>query len=562
VEPHTPAKPSRFDPIAIVAISVVTLLVGLGGLALIGPDEPRYAEVAREMFASGDYISTRLCGCLWFEKPALLYWCSAACYHLFGVGEFAARLPSAIAALVTVVGLYFWLREVTSHWIATASSIVLATSGLFIAYARVAAPDMLLTFSMTLSLAAVFQVSNGRQAAKLKYWVLFGLGLALAMLSKGLVGLAIVPIIAGSYALIRRDSKWITVRGLLWTVLVFVVVAGIWYVPVTVRYGSQFLIEFFGKHHFRRYVSNVYGHPQPFYFFFVVCILGITPWSLFLIPAAMRLKRLRPRLNQSDSLLLFAWLWLAVPLVFFSFSGSKLPGYILPVIPAVAIIAGTEIGEFCTGHRTPSISIAAWGTAALTVGLAAAFIVFASRESAPSGWRILLTCSPIVFGLAAIASLLFKKGQAFSLSIAVSVASIVIGAVILTFGSLNKQISLKPLSLEIAGALRPNERICFFIKKEFAPVFYDEGRVVCGSGDMDVLNALREDILERALEGEQRRGSDSVIVITTENWRRGLENYPRFETHLIARQESPALRFAFARRDTEAALAFRVSLKY
>src|SRR5262245_45321098 len=99
----------------MIAISMVTLFLGLGRLALIGPDEPRYAEVAREMLASGDYISTRLCGCLWFEKPALLYWLSALCYRIFGVGEFAARLPSAVAALAIVLGAYLWVRTVTSR---------------------------------------------------------------------------------------------------------------------------------------------------------------------------------------------------------------------------------------------------------------------------------------------------------------------------------------------------------------------------------------------------------------------------------------------------------------
>jgi hypothetical protein len=141
-------------------------------------------------------------------------------------------------------------------------------------------------------------------------------------------------------------------------------------------------------------------------------------------------------------------------------------------------------------------------------------------------------------------------------------AAIVVSTVLVDFDTLNDQLSLKPLAIEAAEALRPNERICFFIKKEFAPVFYAQGRVVCGFGGMDILNALREDILADALEQMERDGVDSVIVITTENWRQGLENYPRFETSLIARQASPRLRVAFARRDTEAALAFRVSLRH
>src|SRR6185369_17822874 len=114
VEPQPAAKQLRYAPILILAVSSIAFFLGLGTLGLLGPDEPRYAEVAREMFVSGDYISTRLCGCLWFEKPALLYWLSAAGYHLFGVTEFAARAPIAALAFATVALLYFALRRAGS----------------------------------------------------------------------------------------------------------------------------------------------------------------------------------------------------------------------------------------------------------------------------------------------------------------------------------------------------------------------------------------------------------------------------------------------------------------
>src|SRR6185369_3915696 len=145
VEASPGAKQPLFELIAVIAASAFAFTFGLGRLGFLGPDEPRYAEVAREMFASGDYISTRLCGCLWFEKPVLLYWMSAAGYHLFGVNEFAARLPSALAALSTVAFIFFALRRLSLPRVGLAASLVLATSGIFIAYARVATPDMLLT---------------------------------------------------------------------------------------------------------------------------------------------------------------------------------------------------------------------------------------------------------------------------------------------------------------------------------------------------------------------------------------------------------------------------------
>src|SRR5215470_920114 len=117
---------------ALLILSVIVLFYGLGRLPLLGPDEPRYAEVAREMFATGDYISPRLCGCLWFEKPALLYWLSAASYRLFGVNEFAARVPSALAAIGMAAFLYFALKRIASARLAITSALVLVTSALVI----------------------------------------------------------------------------------------------------------------------------------------------------------------------------------------------------------------------------------------------------------------------------------------------------------------------------------------------------------------------------------------------------------------------------------------------
>src|SRR4051812_33745510 len=144
-EPLPTAKQSLLAPLALIAIALVTFFFGLGRMALLGPDEPRYAEIAREMFVSGDWISPRLCGCLWFEKPALVYWMSGLGYRLFGVGELAARLPIAAAATLTVLLVYFVTRRVASPRAAFIMALVLATCGMFIGYGRVTSPDMPLT---------------------------------------------------------------------------------------------------------------------------------------------------------------------------------------------------------------------------------------------------------------------------------------------------------------------------------------------------------------------------------------------------------------------------------
>jgi len=328
VERQPAAKQRLYAFIAILAASAFTFFFGLGRLGFLGPDEPRYAEVAREMLASGDYISTRLCGCLWFEKPALLYWMSAAGYHLFGVNEFAARLPSAMAAIVTVALLYFALRYFGLPRVALAASLVLSTSGIFIAYARVAVPDMILTTAMTAALLAALLWTRATGRARVVYLTLsFGF-MGLGTLAKGLVGIVLVIAILVIYLFLTGQLRSVRWRECLIGFAAFLLVAGTWYVPVTMRHGWSFIDEFFIRHHLQRYTSNEFGHPQPFYFFFLVALAGAAPWVFFLIPAVGRLRSLRPRIEARDSLLLLAWIWIAVPLVFFSFSVSKLPGYI------------------------------------------------------------------------------------------------------------------------------------------------------------------------------------------------------------------------------------------
>jgi 4-amino-4-deoxy-L-arabinose transferase-like glycosyltransferase len=541
-EPSRAAKQRPYTLLVLIGFAIIIFSIGLGGLALVGPDEPRYSEVAREMFSTGDYISPRLCGCLWFEKPVLLYWLAAASYHLFGVSEFAARFPSFIAAILTMLFVYYGLKRAVSERLARAASLMFATSGLVIAYARVATPDISLTAAMSIALLSGYLAATSSGRARTVHWMLCFAAMGVAVLAKGLVGMALVIAILAVYFAAMRQSQFIRWQETLLGIIVFLVIAGTWYVPVTLEHGWGFIEEFFIRHHFQRYTSNQFGHPQPFYFFFVIAIAGIAPWSFFLIPAAARLKSLKPRGDRLDALLVFAWIWVAVPLLFFSVSGSKLPGYILPVFPALAIIIGAEIERFISGERGLLLSAAVWLTALLIVIIGAGFPVYLAREQvSSSGWQTVFFGLPLAVAVIAIAALVARRRQAFVTSVAGVMLSLIIGAAILLLPKLNDELTLKSLSLEAAAALRPEERITFFIKKEFAPVFYAEGRVVCGGTDSDILNALSEDILADALRNES-----SLIVITTSNWRKGLESDPRFATELLATQGD--------------ALAFRVSL--
>lgn len=539
VEPQPAAKERPYALAAILAASAFVSLFGLGGLGLLGPDEPRYAEVAREMFTSGDYISTRLCGCLWFEKPVLLYWLSAISYRFFGVNELAARLPTAVAAIATVALLFLALRRLALPRVAVCASLVLATSGIFIAYARVAAPDMILTGSMTAALLAGFLATKTRGRARLIYTVIAFSCMGLGVLAKGLVGIVLVMAILGLYLLITRQLSSVRWRDCLLGTVAFIAVAGTWYIPVILRHGWAFIEEFFIRHHFQRFTSNEFGHPQPVYFFLVVAIAGAAPWTFFLIPAVARLRALRPRLEEQDSLLALAWIWVAVPLIFFSLSESKLPGYILPISPALAVILGVEVERFWSGDRARTLRIAIWATAIVLVGISVGFMIYLHRELVSlSGFALLLETLPLAMSGVSIVVLVMKKRAAFIIGAAAVVLSLILASVVLLFPVLRDEVTLKTLSLEAAAALRPGEKIGFYLKKEFAPVFYAEGRVLCEPRRGGTFYALHQNMLSDALETEP-----SLIIITDSRWLEGLKGDPRFQFEPIASQgDSFALR--------------------
>ncbi len=348
------------------SLAIAVYFVGLG-VPLLGPDEPRYAQVAREMFERGDWITPTLGGFNWFEKPVLLYWLEITAYNLFGVSEFSARFGSALFGLGTIVSLWLLGRSVErdatnkeprsansfANWLAL---IAASTLGI-IAFSHGASFDIILTFPITASLVSFFIYDSSKRRGWLAGFYFF---IGIAILAKGLVGIVFPLAIVGFYHLLRwKFPTRAFTLSLVWGSLLAAAVASIWYVPMYMRHGWEFVDQFFIQHHFQRYTSNKYLHPQPFYFFFWVLPLMTIPWLPFFAASIWNAgKRIAVGGNvaggednvvlagRGRSLVLFALAWLAVPLVFFSFSGSKLPGYILPAVPAAVILTSEYVARF------------------------------------------------------------------------------------------------------------------------------------------------------------------------------------------------------------------------
>ncbi|HYP27863.1 MAG TPA: glycosyltransferase family 39 protein [Blastocatellia bacterium] len=517
---------------ALLAVLGVTFFFGLGRLALIGPDEPRYAEVAREMFVSGDYVSPRLCDCLWFEKPVLYYWMASAAYRLFDVGEFAARFPSAFAATAVMILMFTVFRRLFSLGFAFVVSLVLITSGMIIGFARAATPDMTLTACMSFALIWGYLFAGASGRARFCYLALCSAAAGLAVIAKGLVGIVLVAAVLFAYLLITRQLTRISWYEPLVGLTVFAAVALAWYAPVTMKHGWHFINDFFIDHHFKRYTVDKYGHPQPVYFYLFIALAGVLPWTFYIIPAVRRSFRLRPRGSRLDSLLTLAWLWLLIPLIFFSFSQSKLPGYALPVFPALAIIVGAEVHRAWAGEKTRPLRSAGWITSGLLVALGIGFVIYMVREAPRPGVPgLLLIAAPLVCAALALLALVKGKRNALIAGAPSVVGAIIIATVTLLFPKMSEDYTTKQLSLYTLQYLRPGERIAFYVMKEYGPVFYADGRVVCGVGNRSTLNALDPRKLDPVLEADS-----SMVVFTTLNWLHHLEKDPRFELEPIGFQ--------------------------
>jgi 4-amino-4-deoxy-L-arabinose transferase-like glycosyltransferase len=300
-------------------------LFGLTRTGLLGPDEPRYAAIGQAMAQTGDWVTPRLWGDPWFEKPALLYWMTAAGFKAGLDEDLAPRLPVALLSVGFLIYFFIALRQEFGERAAFYAAIILATSAGWLAFSHIAVPDLPMSAAFAAAMLLVMHESNTTRNA-----CVAGLLLGIAILAKGLVPLALfVPAI---WFLRRR------LRDLLLILAVAAVIAAPWYILATLRNGVPFLQELFWKHHFGRFFTAELQHERPFWFFIPVLAAGFFPWT----PLALLLFWKRIYRDRRAAFLLG---WFAFGFVLFSASRNKLPGYLLPLFPPVAALLGIAVAE-------------------------------------------------------------------------------------------------------------------------------------------------------------------------------------------------------------------------
>jgi 4-amino-4-deoxy-L-arabinose transferase-like glycosyltransferase len=436
---------------------------GSNQFGLVGADEPRYAQVAREMLERHDWVTPVLGGQPWLEKPPLYYWQAMLAYSVFGVKDWAARLPSALDATLLVLAMYFFLRRFRRGWELDGALITASAAGV-VGLGRAAATDMPLAATFSIALIAWWTWrETGAKAYLAAFYALLGLG----MLAKG----PVAPVLAGAVILLYAWASHDMHAALrtLWLpgIVLFLAVGAPWYVLVQMR-NPDFFRTFIIEHNLARFSSNIYHHRQPFWFYGPVILLATMPWTLFVIAAVVRTARLwwtekmwRKFATGADvpenGLSLFALTWLLVPVAFFSISQSKLPAYILPAVPAVGLLLAEYIRQNVEelDNQPPS------GFLVVAHGLLAAIPVFPAlliqflitQHRVPHG-KPALVAAAITVGLAvvvvvAMSGKLGLRALRFATMIPVVLT---IGALLkLGGGTVDDYLSARPLAAEISS---------------------------------------------------------------------------------------------------------------
>lgn len=329
----------------IIATLYICYFHNLGVMGLIGPDEPRYAWIARAMVESGDWVTPRLYGEPWFEKPVLYYWGAALSFKLFGVSETTARLPSAVAALLATVALAWLAWRIygteTARWLL----LLLPTTVGMIGFSHAAATDMPFAAMLTIAMVCAAVVAGLTRHANTPIlprtpWLallLFGFFLGLAVLAKGPAAL----ILSGGAVFLWAifTVRWRDAFRLFHPVAIaaFGLTALPWYITCA-RRNPDFVRVFLVEHNLRRYVTPEFQHVQPFWFYVPVLLVAFLPWTLALLWSAEFGFRRERRGFHPSAISIFLLTWTSFCVLFFSFSQSKLPGYVLPAVPPIALI--------------------------------------------------------------------------------------------------------------------------------------------------------------------------------------------------------------------------------
>lgn len=449
----TSSSRGHTDWLLILGFCGFLFFFGLNSFGLIGADEPRYAQIAREMLSRHDWVTPVLGGKPWLEKPPLYYWQAMLSYGIFGVSDWSARIPSAFDATLLVIAVYLFLRRFRPGFQLDGALITASTAGV-IGFSRAASTDMPLAAVFSIAMLAWYAwLESGSRS----YLASFYVCLALGMLAKGPVALVLAGFIILAYAAARRDYGIVTRSLWLPGIALFCVVALPWYVLVQLR-NPEFFRVFILQHNVARFGTDLYHHQQPFWYYVPVIFLALIPWTIFAVQAGIESLRIwrhegKAAVIGEEALNMFLLVWLVTPVLFFSISKSKLPGYIMPAVPAGTLLVAEYIRRHIIEDLRPSWLVIVLhslvAAAPMVPALMIQYILVQHRLLAgPALW---ISClATFVIAIVMVFTLRSPLGLRM-LRLVTLVPVILVVAAVLRIGGrkLDESLSARPLSSEI-----------------------------------------------------------------------------------------------------------------
>ncbi|NET32002.1 MAG: glycosyltransferase family 39 protein [Cyanothece sp. SIO1E1] len=524
-----PALACFFSILWLLLIGWLAFGWHLGSTGLIDETEPLFAEAARQMAETGDWVTPYFNEETRFDKPPLIYWLMAIAYKILGINTWAVRLPSALSALA-LVGLGFYtLRcfgypspataHVTAHvtvedhhrtwpaanaplWLsAWIGSALIAMHPETLVWARSGLSDMLLSSCMGSALLAFFlgYAQPTRPKVQTGWYLSCYVLLALAVLAKGPVGVVLPGLIIGAFLLyLGKFREVLQEVKLLQGGLIFLILTIPWYVLVIQANGQAYIDSFFGHHNFDRFTSVVNGHAAPWYFYFLVVLLGFAPWSIYLPMAIARLRFWRPhawRQQPRDRhLALFTLIWFGVIFSFFTISVTKLPSYVLPLMPAAAILVGLLWSDQMTRpHINAGIQFSGWFNILFLTLLAGATLYSPNwmggdfmfpdfpQVIRQSGVMVAGAMGWAIAALIGVVILLWRQQHLRWLWLVnlLGLTAFLVMTVVPTLQivDIERQLPLRQIATTIIEVQQPNEKIIMLGFKKPSLVFYTQKRV-------------------------------------------------------------------------------------
>jgi len=363
-------KTNLRDILVLLLVIGIFFALFLGSRPLSVPDEGRYVEIPREMAVTGDWLTPRLNGVKYFEKPPLVYWVEAALIRLFGLSEWSVRLGPALFALFGCIIVYYAGAKLFGQRAGILSAVVLATSMLYYALSRLVILDMPVSVLLTASLLS-FLLGTREPAGLRRRALMYGFYAfaGLAVMTKGLIGIVFPAMIIGAWIVVMNEWRVLRQMYLPTGIILFLAVAVPWHVLVS-QANPEFPRFYFIHEHLERYLTKVHSRYKPFWYFIPILLLGFFPWTAFLVQAVRNALPRSWKDRHQHGHTIFLLLWAGLVFLFFSASSSKLIPYILPVFPPLALLTGRYLAAVRMPDERASFRAGAVAVTVMTLLLA------------------------------------------------------------------------------------------------------------------------------------------------------------------------------------------------